>query len=146
MLAALNLAGCMEKSSMYVKNTGSEDMETSGTDYDYQVSSGKPFSYANFEVEAPEKSNNFAYPPLAYGQYKYTSLPLESYPLSKSFVPKHYDRLVNSYGAPLNYAAYVEPVKGYEAFIGSAKPGYVFTNRFSMSHPLLHQCCRANSP
>lgn len=114
----------MEKSSTYMKNTGSEDMQMSGTGYDYEVVSGTPFN-SNRESDFSEKSNNFAYPPAAYGQYKYVQVPLESIPLSQNFIPKHYDRLVNSYGVPLSYAAYAEPVKGYEAFLGSGKIGYV---------------------
>lgn len=124
LLTALIVVECMERSSMYMKNTGSEDMETQGTGYDYQVKSGTPF-YSNYESDSSGKFNNFAYPPATYGQYKYNRLPLESIPLSQNFIPKHYDKLVNSYGVPLSYAAYVEPVKGYEAFLGSGKTGYV---------------------
>lgn len=122
LLTALIAAESMEKSTMYMKNAGSEDMEMSGTGYDYQVSSGTPF-YSNYGSDSSGKSNNFAYPPAAYGQYKYNQVPLESIPLSQNFIPKHYDRLVNSYGVPLSYAAYAEPVKGYEAFLGSGKAG-----------------------
>ncbi|KAJ8922829.1 hypothetical protein NQ315_007864 [Exocentrus adspersus] len=171
--ATLLTAEPMEKSSMYVKNAGSEDMQTSGTGYDYQVHSGQPFTFPSFEDDDPssekliddsssekliddassEKLLNFdndeispekllgfddgddssskkresysSYPPLSYGQKKYTSTPteIETLPLAESFVPKHYDKLVTSYGVPVSYAAYAEPIKGFEKFFSPAAPG-----------------------
>ncbi|KAJ8927124.1 hypothetical protein NQ314_020397 [Rhamnusium bicolor] len=123
LLSAIIIAECKEKNNMYMENSGSEDMEMSASGYDYQTHSGRPFGYSHSSDS--NKFNNFQYPPLGYGYYKYQPLPLRSTPLSPNYVPGHYERLFNSYGVPLSYAAYAEPVKGYENLMDPTNTGYV---------------------